>query len=90
MMTRKEAKDLLASGKPIDYVQLDDILRAFGCEARSPDDKTEVYFHRHAPCGLFPARDNGLQVLSPDQVDAVIGMMVCIEKWEAVNDARHR
>jgi hypothetical protein len=88
-VTRSEAKAALASGEPISYSSLDDILRAFDCVTKSPDFATEVYYHKDARCAKvckqFTARDDGIHVLLPEQIDAVIWLIACIERWEKAN-----
>jgi len=88
-VTRSEAKAVLASGKPISYSMLDEILRAFDCVTRSPDFETEVYYHRDAQCvkvcNQFIARDDGIHTLVPEQIYAVVWLIACIERWEKEN-----
>jgi hypothetical protein len=86
-VTRSEAKEALATRREISYALLDDILRAFDCITRTPDFATEVYHHKEVACvkecGQFTARDSsGVGVLVAEQIDAVIWLIACIERWE--------
>lgn len=85
-MTREEAWDLVRSPtREIDYNLLDGIFRAFGFVSETKDFATELYYHRRFPaCGAFPARDDGIHVLTAEQRALVQGMLECVvfsERW---------
>ncbi len=75
--------EVLRSGDAIDYEQLGDVFGAFGFTSEVPDFVTEVYYHkRWEQCGMFTARDYGMQTLSPGQRQMVCDMVDCVRFCE--------
>jgi hypothetical protein len=83
-MTREDALSSLAPLKEVGYTLLDDIFLAFGFQAESPDDKTQVYRHpRYPNCGKYVARERyHYSVLSEAQKEHVLRMLQCVEVYE--------
>lgn len=78
-MTRSEALAYLNSPADLTWEGVDGIFRAFGFVSASPDFETELYFHpAWKRCGAFPARDDGLHLVTLLQRERIRGILNCV------------
>jgi hypothetical protein len=82
-MTRAEAIERLQRAPEVSFDDLDEIFACFGFVSASPSFELEIYYHpQFRRCGAFPARDDGLHVLTPLQRTLALQIIHCVVSSE--------